>query len=158
MNRNVVIGLGHHYRSDDDAGLEAARRVRARGLRKTAVIEHEGDAVDLVQLWAGAQVAVVIDAVRSGMAPGTIHRVDVTGERIPDHPRRDSSHAVGLADAVELGRALGLLPDRLVVVGIEGADFTPGVGRSPEVAVAVDEVVELVVAEMMPLAALGGTG
>jgi hydrogenase maturation protease len=158
MNRNVVIGLGHHYRSDDDAGLEAARRVRARGLRKTTVIEHEGDAVDLVQLWAGAQLAVVIDAVRSGKAPGTIHRIDATEERIPDHPRRDSSHAVGLGDAVELGRALGLLPDRLVVVGIEGADFTPGVGLSPEVAAAVDEVVELVVAEMVPLATLGGVG
>ncbi|GGO16682.1 hypothetical protein GCM10010116_33670 [Microbispora rosea subsp. aerata] len=50
---------------------------------------------------------------------------------------RGASHALGLADAVALGRALGRLPGELLVVGVEGADFTPGAPMTPPVLAAV---------------------
>ena len=57
------------------------------------------------------------------------------------------SHAMGLADAVELGRALRRLPDRLVVVGVEAAGFghTEGIALDPRVASALDAAVAAVV-------------
>jgi hydrogenase maturation protease len=55
-----------------------------------------------------------------------------------------SSHAVGLAEVIELGRVLKQLPPHLSVVGIEGADFRPGAGLSPAVARAVPKAVRLV--------------
>ena len=39
---------------------------------------------------------------------------------------RSSTHAFGVGDAVELARALGRLPRRVVVYGVEGADFAAG--------------------------------
>jgi len=53
---------------------------------------------------------------------------------------------VGLAAVVELARALGRLPDRLVVVVIEGADFEPGADLSTPVRRAVQEAADTVVA------------
>ena len=53
---------------------------------------------------------------------------------------RYSTHAFGAAEAIELARVLGRLPRRLIVVGIEGARFDAGVGLSPEVAAAVEDV------------------
>jgi hydrogenase maturation protease len=44
-----------------------------------------------------------------------------------------STHDLGLADIVELGRVLGRLPPRLVILGIEVADCAPGAGLSPAV-------------------------
>jgi hydrogenase maturation protease len=50
---------------------------------------------------------------------------------------RSSTHAFGVAEAVELARELGRLPGRLEVYAIEGADFSAGAELSAEVASAV---------------------
>jgi hypothetical protein len=39
-------------------------------------IELEGDTSALIELFDAVEVAVVIDAVRSGALPGTVHRFD----------------------------------------------------------------------------------
>ncbi|MEU6411689.1 hydrogenase maturation protease [Microbispora sp. NPDC046933] len=105
-----------------------ARRV-ARLLRGTlppsvAVVESSGDPAALVEVWSGAALAIVVDAVSSGAPPGTVHRPVRSLPRAAW--RCAGSHSLGLADAVELGLALGRLPGELVVAGIEGGDFTPG--------------------------------
>jgi hydrogenase maturation protease len=131
-----VIGLGNAARGDDAAGLIAARRLGG--------IEHEGDPLALLDVWDGAESVVVIDAVRSGAAAGTIHRLDAD-EPLPAALRTSTStHAVGLAEAVELARALGRLPARLTVYGIEGERFDAGTGLTPAVSAAVDAVVDAV--------------
>ena len=53
---------------------------------------------------------------------------------------RSSTHAFGVADAVELARALGRLPGRLDVYAIEGASFAAGDRLSPAVERAVAEL------------------
>jgi hydrogenase maturation protease len=129
----VVIGVGNAARGDDAAGLIAARRLGG--------LEHEGDPVALLDVWRGAELAVVIDAVSSGAEPGTVHRFDATAEPLPAHLRGSSStHALGLAEAIELGRALGRLPARLIVYGIEGERFEAGTELTPAVAAAVEAV------------------
>jgi hydrogenase maturation protease len=136
----LVIGLGNAARSDDAAGLSAARRLRERGRDAR---EHEGDPTALIELWRDAGEVIVVDAVRSGAAPGTIRRVDATAAPLPASLRTSTStHAVGLADAIELARALGRLPRQVVVYGIEGERFAAGTGLTPAVAAAVDAVVE----------------
>jgi hydrogenase maturation protease len=92
----------------------------------------------LLDAWAGAALAIVIDAVRSGAPPGTIHRVDLDARPPAAALRLGSTHAVGLAEAIELGRALDRLPVRLALYGIEGARFETGAGLTPAVARAVE--------------------
>jgi hydrogenase maturation protease len=137
----AVIGVGNEWRRDDAAGLAVARRLRGRLPAHVSVLEHEGEPVALVDAWSAARLAVVVDAVSSGAAPGTIHRVDGRRERLPAELFRGSTHAFGLAEAVELARALERLPARLLVYGIEGECFGAGSGLSPEVERAVEELV-----------------
>jgi hydrogenase maturation protease len=135
----VVIGVGNAARGDDAAGLVVARRVGGR--------EHEGDPLALLEAWEGAATAVVIDAVRSGAVPGTVHRFEAGDAALPARLRSSTStHAVGLAEAIELARALDRLPPRLIVYGIEGERFTAGAELSPAVAAAVEVVAAAVVA------------
>ena len=54
------------------------------------------------------------------------------------------THAFGLAEAVELARALRRLPQRLVLVGVEAVGFDYGAPLSPEVAAAVHGAVDTV--------------
>jgi hydrogenase maturation protease len=138
----LVIGLGNEWRLDDGAGLAVARRLRDEaGLPDTVgVIELEGEPLTLVEAFAGARETIVVDALGSGAAPGTIRRLDASRERLPAELFRGSTHALGLAEAVELARALGRLPERLLVYGIEGESFAAGRGLSPAVERAVEEL------------------
>jgi hydrogenase maturation protease len=83
----------------------------------------------------------------SGAAPGTIRRFDASAQPLPKDAFRCSTHAFGVARAIELSRALGELPRSLVVYGIEGKNFAAGVGLSPEVERAVGEVVRRALTE-----------
>jgi hydrogenase maturation protease len=102
----------------------------------------------LLDEWAGLETLVVVDAVVTGAPPGTVHRVDAGNGPLPRDLGLASTHAVGVADALELGRAVGRAPRRVVVLGVEGAAFGMGADMTPEVARAVDDVVAAVLAEL----------
>ena len=144
----VVVGVGNSVRGDDAAGFAVAQRVRSRVPDRVSVLECEQEPTRLLDAWEGADVAVVVDAVLSGGEPGSIHRFDASADPVPARMFRSSTHAFGIGDAVELGRALGRLPDRVVVFGIEGAEFALGSGLSDPVARAVDDVAGLVIDEL----------
>lgn len=135
----LIIGIGNEYRCDDAVGLIVARRLKERLADSVKVLEHSGDGAGLMEAWRGAEAVIVIDAVMSGAATGTIHRFDANAHPIPKDAFRCSTHAFGVAGAIELARALGNIPQRLMVYGIEGKNFAAGVGLSAEVERAVDE-------------------
>jgi hydrogenase maturation protease len=144
----LVVGVGNHWRSDDAAGLAAARLLRERardaGLARVLdVREQQGEPLGLLETWRDARAVIVLDAVRSGAVPGTVHRVDVGAGPVPAALRNSTStHAVGVAEAIELARTLGTLPEHALVYGIEGARFEAGAGLSPAVRAALAGVVE----------------
>ncbi len=130
-----VIGLGNDWRGDDGAGPEAARRLGGQVL--------SGEPVGLVEALESADEVVLVDALSSGAPAGTVHAFEAGSEPLPVRLfGSPSTHALGLAEAVELARSLGRLPRRVLVYGIEGAGFGYGRGLSPEVERAVARVVE----------------
>lgn len=139
--RRVVIGVGNAYRGDDGAGLAVAEGARGLLPADVDVVECEQEPTRLLDAWESATVAVVVDAVVSGAPAGTVHRFDASDSPLPARFFRSSTHAFGVGDAVELARTLGRLPSRVVVYGVEGADFDAGAPLSAPVLAAVDDVV-----------------
>jgi hydrogenase maturation protease len=137
--RLLVVCVGNRDRGDDGAGPRVADLLRAPPSADLEVREMAGDGADLLLAWAGADQVIVVDAVVSGAPVGTIHVIDGTRQAVPPAPLH-STHGLGVAEAVALGRALGSLPRLLTVYGIEGADFTPGAAPSRAVCSAVAQV------------------
>lgn len=129
----LILGIGNEYRSDDAAGLLVARRLRARRLPGVEVREHDGEAASLIEAWRGASVVILVDAVAADAEPGRILRLDANVQPIPHALFRCSTHAFGVAEAIELARALGELPPRLIVYGVVGMSWAHGTERSPAV-------------------------
>jgi len=148
--QRLFIGIGNPLRGDDAAGLLAARALRARGAEGIEVLELEGEPVDLIEAWTGAEAVVVADAVASGGVPGEVHRIDAAAGPLPAALAGASTHAMGLAEAVELARALDRLPPLLLVYGIEVASFATGAEPSPAVRAAAERVAEMVATELAP--------
>lgn len=137
--------LGSRYRGDDAVGPLVADRLRAAG---AAVLECDDEPTRLLDAWAGLDLVVIVDAVSSGAAAGTVHRVEAGEGPLPRELGLASTHAFSVPDALELGRALGRAPRRVVVIGVEGAAFDMGDPVTPAVAAALDEAARAVLAEL----------
>ena len=153
MTGTLVIGVGNRFAGDDGVGPAVAERVRHL-CREVAVIEADGEPARLVEAWDNAALVIVIDAVRSGAAPGTRHRIELDEAHGPESlgglSAPTSSHGAGLADAWALGRSLDRTPARLSVIGVEGACFEPGYGLTDEVARTVPATALAVCEELCP--------
>ena len=145
MPETLFIGVGNSFRRDDGAGPVVAARLSGRGAQTRV---HAGDGTGLIEYFSEAAKIVLIDATRSGAPGGTILDIDATRTPLPTEFFHYSTHRFGLAEAVETARRLGLLPEALRVIGIEGVDFGPGEGLSEPVEAAVRRVVSLLGAEI----------
>jgi hydrogenase maturation protease len=146
----LVIGVGNPDRGDDAAGLEVAARVRAAVPAGIEVRELTGEPLALIDMWARSRAVFLIDAVRSGGRPGDIYRFDAVAAPLDARFSHRGTHALGIADVIELARALECLPARLVGYGIEGGSFAAGSGLSPEAAAATRAVSARLLAELAP--------
>ncbi len=109
--------------------------------------EHRGDALSLIESWRGAEHVVIIDATFSGRPPGAVSEWDGRAAPVVRDALRSSTHAMGVAEAIELARVLDRLPRRLTIYGIEGARFEPGAEASPEVLEAAERLARRLAAE-----------
>lgn len=133
----IVIGVGNPWRRDDGIGHAAIAQLSESALGDGVdLATTDGELTRLIELWQHRRLAIVIDAVVAGAAPGTVHRLDATVDVLPDRLPMMSSHRCGLAEAVALARTLDRLPDRLLVLGIEPEDTGVGPDLSPSASTA----------------------
>ena len=144
MSRVLVIGFGNELMGDDGAGPAAVRELSGQALVAGARIEDGGtDALTLPGWWRGEREIWIIDAVRSGRPPGTIHRLD--HDNILSLTAASSScHHLSLPECLRwIAHAypqMGAVRYRMW--GIEAATVTLGTGLSAPVAGAVVEVTD----------------
>jgi len=132
-----IICCGNPDRGDDGAGVLVAARLRDLGVNAET---RTGEASELLEAWRGADHVVVVDAVETGAPAGTVWRWEGWQTNFPTR-RSTSTHGLGLSEAITLARVLDRLPHRLRIYGIEGRRFGHGAEVSPEVTLAVEEVV-----------------
>lgn len=132
-----MIGIGNRLRGDDAAGILVAEQLRPRVPEGIEVVSCDEEPSRLMEAWEGAESVLLVDTVSSGAPPGTLHSFDAGGEAVPARTFRSSTHAIGIADTIELARALGRLPGRVRVYGVEAGGFTTGAELTPAVESAV---------------------
>lgn len=120
-----VFGIGSPS-GDDQAGWLVVDALRAACLGDIGVVLEKLDrpGAMLVGLLEHSSHAILVDAMQGGGAPGTIHRFD--RESWPGYRQGLSSHGFGVFAALSLGQALGSLPQRLDLYGIEIGSARPG--------------------------------
>jgi len=139
-----IICCGNRDRGDDGAALLVAERLRELGI--DAQIQA-GEPLALIEAWSAVHEVIVVDAVFTGAAVGT---VQVWDEQLPSAwiSAPASTHGLGVMEAIKLAQVLHRLPSLLRVYGIEGKHFAPGTDVSPEVQQAVEKVVQKIAAEV----------
>jgi hydrogenase maturation protease len=151
MNEIVCIGVGAEWRSDDELGLLVARELRRRFARELRVVETTGDGSSLFPVWEGAGGVLLIDALSAPDPPGSVFRFDLSEEGLPASLACHSTHAFGVADAVELARRLHSLPRTTILYGIVGKCFDLGNGLSDCVLKSIPELMHMIEEDLRSL-------
>ncbi len=135
-----VIALGNPMACDDGAAMEAARRLPTREGVEVVLAGRPG--AGLLDLLDPDVPTVLVDVVRLGATSGTIVELslaDLASASIDGRPI--SSHGFGAAQALELAEALARPLPRGIFLGFGGRELGPGTTLSPEVALALDDLV-----------------
>ncbi|GFO67388.1 hypothetical protein GMLC_09670 [Geomonas limicola] len=141
----VVIGLGSPFLKDDAVGPRVVRELARRGRTGARLVESHAGGLLLLEELTGERQAVIVDAlIDRARRPGELV---FSGIAEATH-NAACSHDCTLAEALALGRALGLeLPgdDAIRVLGVVAADVASfGEELTPEVAAALPAACALV--------------
>jgi hydrogenase maturation protease len=136
----VVFGVGHPDRGDDAAGWLVADLLADSPTLEVRRVTADPSAILTDPLWDHAERLVIVDAVRTGAPPGTVHCWDLFELLGTTVTAAGGTHDLGVATTLGLAAALGRLPLVASVIGIEGHAFEPGTPPCDPVLTAVDRV------------------
>jgi hydrogenase maturation protease len=144
----VVLGVGNVLLSDEGVGVHAARKLMEMKLPPGVhVVEGGTDGFRLIDVVAGADRLIVIDAVKRGEAPGSIYRFDI--KDAPTYPDgyKTSVHQIGILEVVHLSELVGKTPET-TIIGVEPRSLDLGMELSPEVVATLPRIIEIVFQEI----------
>ncbi len=144
--RTLVLGLGNPLMADDGLGLAALEELRRTRALPAAVELVDGGTwgLNLLPVIEDADRVLLLDAIRLGSAPGTLHVLEREG--IPRYlSHKVSPHQVDLRDVLALAELRGTLPADTVAVGLEPARVEMSTELSDVLRVRLDEVVSAAV-------------
>ncbi len=145
----LILGLGNILLRDEGVGVRLVERLAARYEfpPEVEVLDGGTSGMELIYSIAGRDLLVVCDAVRAEAAPGTVMRI--AGEDLPAFFRTKlSPHQLGLSDVLAMLRLLERVPAHVVLVGIVPEDLELGTKLSPRIESALEEALEIVLAEI----------
>lgn len=152
-----ILGIGSPF-GDDRLGWEAAEALRhSAAMNAVAPGRIEIQALDrpgamLPSHWQETDIVILLDAVRSGAAPGTRHCLEARD--LPGTGMLCSSHGFGIAPAIELARALDNMPSQLLLRGMEADPAWMEFSLSPAVADALPAFVVDIAQEALVLSVI----
>jgi len=148
MDRALITCIGNSLIADDALGWAVYQQLLGKGLPETVRIEFlELGGIRLLDIFDKEDLLIVVDAVKFGAEPGTLHVVN--WQDLPEAEGLPvTSHDIGLREAIHIGGVLfpEKMPSNIVLVGVEGECFDQcGVEMTPRVGEAVKEALDCVV-------------
>lgn len=149
----LVLGAGNILLSDEGIGVRVVEALqdRYRLAQGVEVLDGGTCGMDLLDVIAGRDHLIIVDAVNTGSPPGTLVRL--ADKDIPAVFRTKSSpHQLGLAEVLALLNLLETAPRHVTVIGVQPQSLDIGLALSPLIESCLEDMLEMLTAE---LAAIG---
>jgi hydrogenase maturation protease len=135
--------------TDDGIGIRVIQQLAGNYSFPPEVTIFDGGTLglDLLPQLEGVDRLLIVDAVETGKAPGSLVRL--TGDDVqPVMETKLSPHQMGLKDLLAVATLQGINPPEMVLLGVQPEDIELGVDLSPAVAARLDELVAQVIREL----------
>ncbi|MGB9521629.1 MAG: hydrogenase maturation protease [Anaerolineales bacterium] len=149
LRKTLILGVGNILKGDDGLGVRVAQVLSQRALPPDVIVEEIGTpGLDLVTYIEGWEKVIIIDAVEMGEIPGTWKRFTPEEVKLIAGDEVLSLHEPNIADVLELGQALNILPDEIVVYGVQPQDLTYIERLSPQIEAIINNVADQILLEI----------
>lgn len=141
MTEILVLGIGSPFGTDNVGWividkLEKIKKANSEKYGNLSLLSISRSDTGILDLLSSYQYCIIIDAVilNSDSSSAEDFRVrEVDLEEIDTCPDRFSSHGFGLGTTLQLGKAMNILPEKLVIIGLETpANWETDMGLSLE--------------------------
>jgi hydrogenase maturation protease len=147
--RVLIAGIGNIFLGDDAFGVEVVRRLEQRALPDGVTVKDFGIrgfdlAYAMLEPW---DLVILVDTTQRGGAPGTLYVLEGEDASALNGERAVETHGMTPLRALELVKALGGEPPRMLVVGCEPAELggeDGHMGLSAPVERAIEEAIAIV--------------
>ncbi len=117
----IILGMGNKFFGDDGVGIIIAEKLRQilKDQRTISVKDTNWGGFRIIDLLAGFENAIIIDALKTGTKPvGYIHQLDY--KELVHSVRMVSFHDINFATAVEFAKKMDIpMPNKINVFAIE---------------------------------------
>jgi hydrogenase maturation protease len=137
-----LLGLGNLMRTDDAVGMLTLRSL-TEGRRlpsEVHVIEGGALGLDLLDSLRDVSHLLALDAVDTGVAPGTLVRFEA--DELASLPVSKSVHLLGFSDLMGVLRLIGAAPAEVVLLGVQPESTDWGTVLTPALQAAQKELVQ----------------
>lgn len=143
----IVLALGNTLRGDDGIAYHVLEHLRGYPLPEHVTLMDGGTAgLEIVLMLQNYQRAIIIDAAEMDQQPGTYRSFTPQEVRLAsrDMHLRGTMHYAGLAEALSLGEALGMLPEDILIFGVQPAQIDWQMGLSPDLEQVIPHVADAI--------------
>ena len=141
--RNTVIGIGNLLRADDGLGIHLVQRLKEKR-PDLEVVDLSTASIEMLEYIKGRDNVVIIDAIKTGAEPGTIHRIILQELKSSSFT---SSHSFDLFGVLLLGWQLcrDEMPKKLVILAVEAEDIDSFIDElTTKVRLAIPQLLEMI--------------
>jgi hydrogenase maturation protease len=119
----LVMGIGNPILTDDSIGLKIARGLKERR-PNLDIVETMETGVGILDVIAGYERLIAIDSIKTGKeSPGFLYRLEMT--KNDPSVNLSCAHGVDIISAIRLGRILGfMVPRDVMIYAVEISDNT----------------------------------
>lgn len=151
-SNTLILALGNPHRGDDGVGLAVLDALSSSdqfAQNATLVDGSRGDLLNIL-ISQDFERVIIIDAAQIGRSPGDWARFTLENIELGcvDYGTSTTLHNAGLAEALALANALGLVIPEMVIYGVQPFKMGWKIGLSRPVEVAVLEVKAAILEEI----------
>ena len=152
QSKIMLIGIGHPDRGDDALGSILLENIKAK-VENTLATQHIlGDMAQLIDCFEHYHIVIIIDAIVTRQKPiGTCYRFENEAILPISHGVTTSTHSFDLGQTLQLAKNLGVLPNKLILYGIEVGHFEHGKPMSEAVTASLSDLEQSILKEIRNL-------
>jgi hydrogenase maturation protease len=147
----LIVGAGNELLGDEGLGIHVVRLLVAQASlpAHVEVLEAGTALLDLIPEMARHCRVILIDAIQMGGQPGTLYRFDVVADSVlqAETALPVSLHQWGIVETLRSAEMLGLMPNRVTVLGAEPEAVVPCLELSPRLTTAAGKIVAILLQE-----------
>ena len=145
----LILGVGNILLGDEGIGIRVVEELENRFSFPEEVMLLDGGTagIELLRYIEGRDLLILIDAMRAGLAPGTVFKVE--GEDVPKRfMTKISPHQIGLSDLLAAGILSDMIPKQLVLFGVEPECLETGITISAVVEASLEKIIGAILEEL----------